>query len=74
MNNLTELAELLMYLTPIVIPVLVFLCFERDWRNMDKIEIAFWIIMTIGLILLLEYFCCVIITSNYELDILLSRR
>ena len=68
MNNLIEMAVLLMYLTPIVIPILVFLAFGGDWRRMDKTEIAFWIIMIIGFILLLEYFCWIIITSNYEMD------
>ena len=65
--DLAKYAEMLIYLTPIVIPVLVYMCF--DWRDMDKKEITFWIILTIGFILLLEWqWFCVIEMGNYWED------
>ena len=65
--DLVKYAEMLLYTTPIVVPVLVYMCF--DWRDMDKTEIAFWIILTIGFILLLEWlWLCIIEMGNYWED------
>jgi hypothetical protein len=66
MIDLAKYAEILMWLAPIVIPLLIFMSLER--YDMDKVEIAFWIIVTILLVLFFDLFCIIIINTQNYLD------
>jgi len=62
MIDLVQYAEMLLILTPIVIPILWFLGF--DWRKKDKTEIVIMICVMIGLIIFLMLVCIIIIETG----------
>ena len=47
MIDLKPYAEIMLVLSPIVIPILVFLVFMDEWRRMSKAEIITMVILTI---------------------------